>query len=154
MALAVGEHREGVVERRLYTEPEIFAQEMASIFGQVWLFLCHTDELPAPGSFKCLTLADQPVLAVRGTDGEIRAFFNSCRHRGTEVESHPSGQREVFRCPYHHWAYDTQGRLISVPIEDGYGEWFHKEDYGLVPLPRVATHANLVCAPARPRRRA
>jgi p-cumate 2,3-dioxygenase alpha subunit len=135
-----------LVDRRCYTSETIYDEELERIFGRSWLFVAHESEIPGPGDFRTTDLAGQPVLATRGSDGCIRVFFNSCRHRGAIVESERQGSRKQFRCAYHHWEYDNQGRLNLVPREEGYGPDFDKASHGLIPLPRVDVFHGLIFA--------
>ena len=83
-------------------------------------------------------------MVTRLADGSVRALINRCRHRGPTLCQADSGNAARFRCPYHHWTYDNAGRLLGVPLEDGFGARFDKADYGLVPVPRVAEHQGFI----------
>jgi p-cumate 2,3-dioxygenase alpha subunit len=135
-----------VVDRICYTSEEIFAEETRRIFGRAWLFVAHESELRKTGDFITTDLAGQPVLAVRGDDGAIRVLFNTCRHRGAIIEDDRQGCRQSFRCLYHHWIYDTRGRLAVVPRAEGFGPQFDAAEFGLVPVPRVEVFHGLVFA--------
>jgi p-cumate 2,3-dioxygenase alpha subunit len=80
---------------------------------------------------------------VRGSDGRVRAFFNSCTHWGANVCRVDQGNAEVFQCFYHAWTFNNRGDLVSVPDETGYGEGFCKEAMGLVSPPRVDNYRGL-----------
>jgi phenylpropionate dioxygenase-like ring-hydroxylating dioxygenase large terminal subunit len=97
-----------------YTDPRFFQLEMAHLWRKSWLLAAHSDELPAPGSYMTWDLAGEPVVLVRGEDAVVRAFFNTCRHRGAPVAmaAHGSGRR--LTCPYHGWSYALDGRLLGV----------------------------------------
>src|SRR3546814_19706157 len=60
-------------------------------------------------------LADVPLLIIRGDDGRVRAFFNACSHRSTQIEVKPSGNRAEFECPYHRWLFNKEGELVGCP---------------------------------------
>ncbi len=68
-----------------YTDPAFYALEHEHLFKRVWLYAAHDSELPTPGSYKLADIAGAPILLVRGDDGEVRAFYNACRHRGAPV---------------------------------------------------------------------
>jgi phenylpropionate dioxygenase-like ring-hydroxylating dioxygenase large terminal subunit len=86
-----------------------------------------------PGDFLTTTLIDQPLLLARGKDGRVRAFYNTCRHRGSKVAMDECGHVGVFRCPYHNWVYDLDGALMGVPGEEAYeGSGFEKAAFPLV----------------------
>jgi benzoate/toluate 1,2-dioxygenase alpha subunit/p-cumate 2,3-dioxygenase alpha subunit len=124
------------IHRRAFTDPQIFELERARVFDRTWQFIGHESEVTAPGSFQTRHVAGRNVILVRGDDNEIRALLNSCRHRGTQVCSVASGTVKAFRCPYHAWTYNTQGKLTGVPGADAYGPGWKKEDHGLLSVPR------------------
>jgi len=113
-----------------YSSPAFYAREVERIFAKVWNFIGHADMLPRPGSYHTLEFAGVPVLVVRGRDGRIRAFANTCRQRGARLaEGH--GEIAAIRCPYHSWTYDLQGRLRGAPQMDETVD-FDPARYGLV----------------------
>ncbi len=151
MALAaVSPYRELVqedqVHRRLYTDPDIFEAEMRHIFGRAWVFIGHESEVANPGDFKTDHLAGQPILMTHHTDGEVRVFYNACRHRGSTVCQLPYGNASHLRCIYHGWTYRTNGELSGVPLREGFGSDFDPADYGLIPLPRVESYRGFIFA--------
>src|SRR2546422_9289342 len=107
--------KEDAVHRRVYTDPEVFAEEMRRIFGRTWVFIGHESEVPNPGDFKTDEIAGQPIIMVRHSDGDIHVLFNRCMHRGAVVCELASGNTSYFRCPYHAWSYKTNGELALVP---------------------------------------
>jgi len=98
-----------------YIDPAFFELERASIWSRSWMLAVHADELPEVGSFVLWEDAGAPVLIVRGQDRKVRAFYNTCRHRGAPVVRERSGQVSRLRCQYHSWTYDLEGRLVAVP---------------------------------------
>ncbi len=143
-----------MVDRAVYTSAEIFALERSRIFRRAWLFVAHASEFAKAGDYRASTLAGQPVLAIMGKDGIVRAFFNSCRHKATMIVDDGPGSCDRLKCPYHHWTYDTSGRLVSVPRHEAYGAQFDFGDYGLTPLPRFEQHMGMsspASIPARSR---
>jgi phenylpropionate dioxygenase-like ring-hydroxylating dioxygenase large terminal subunit len=125
-----------------YYDPEIFEAELARIFRRVPLLLAVTAEMRNPGDFKTLTAAGVPVVLTRGQDGEVRAFVNSCSHRGTAVATEPHGNARRFVCPYHGWTFTQKGELMGVASADDFGR-IDKSCYGLIPL-RVMERAGLI----------
>jgi len=120
---------------RYYVDPDYFIEERERFFAGMWVFVGREDEVPWAGDAVLREVADESLIVVRGDDGEIRAFYNVCRHRGTRLLTEPSscvGKR--IQCPYHAWTYDLQGRLVGAPHMDE-GPRFHKEEY---PLKAVA----------------
>ncbi|MFF2846284.1 SRPBCC family protein [Streptomyces sp. NPDC058001] len=119
--------------------PEFYEQEREAIFRRTWLNVGRVEQLPKKGSYftKELDAAGASVIVVRGTDGEVRAFHNVCRHRGNKLvwndfpREETSGTCRQFTCKYHAWRYDLEGKLAFVQQE---GEFFDldKSDYGLM----------------------
>ena len=93
-----------------YFDAEIFRQEQRRIFGHAWLHVCHATQIPNPGDYLTCTAGDQNIIVMRGHDKQIRAFYNACRHRGTELLQ-GGGCRLAIVCPYHGWTYHTDGSL-------------------------------------------
>ena len=116
-----------------YTDPAFAELESTSVFGTQWLFATHVSELPGPGDFRVIDLPIGPVVVIRGMDGEVRAFFNSCRHRAAPVTRDACGTARLLVCQYHSWAYDTEGQLKNVPDERDFAE-LDRADRALVPL--------------------
>ncbi len=98
-----------------YTDPDFFALERRALWQRTWLYAGRGDQLPEPGSFFVWRHGSAPVLVIRGDDGEIRAFYNTCRHRGAPVVRTAEGcAGKVLVCGYHGWTYDREGRLRRV----------------------------------------
>ncbi|MEM7226184.1 MAG: aromatic ring-hydroxylating dioxygenase subunit alpha [Pseudomonadota bacterium] len=110
----VGEGSVRTMSSRYYQDPEVFEREKEKIFYRTWQFVAHVSALPDPGSFLTAQIADESLLVARGQDGEIRAFYNVCRHRAHRV-AEGAGSCRSFVCPYHAWGYDLEGRLIAAP---------------------------------------
>jgi phenylpropionate dioxygenase-like ring-hydroxylating dioxygenase large terminal subunit len=125
-----------------YVDPEFFRLEKERLWNRSWLLAAHVDELPEPGSFRQWTLTGDPVLLVRGKDARIRAFFNSCRHRGGALVHEPQGQVKVLKCRFHAWAYNLEGELLFVPQEGNFA-CLDKKQNSLVQL-RCEQWGNLV----------
>jgi choline monooxygenase len=115
-----------------YLWPEVAALERDRVFAQSWQMIGRADQVAAPGQFVTADIAGEPVLAVRGTDGKLRAFFNVCRHKAAAILTEPSGCVGKLRCRYHGWTYDLDGNLRGTPEFDGVCD-FRKEDHGLPP---------------------
>jgi Rieske 2Fe-2S family protein len=117
-----------------YTDPAHFAREMDAIHFAMWLYGGRTAELPAAGSYVVRKIANANVLVVRGEDGQLRAFHNVCRHRGTllckEEEGTLAGR---IQCSYHAWTYGLDGALCNAPhMEKVTG--FRNQDFPLLPV--------------------
>jgi Rieske 2Fe-2S family protein len=116
---------------RAYTDPAWFADEMARVFGRMWLAAGRATELDRPGAFIRRDVAGASVLIVRGTDGSIEAFHNVCRHRGTRLCTGSHGHfHGSIQCPYHAWTYALDGRLLAAPQMDEV-EGFDRSAYSL-----------------------
>jgi Rieske 2Fe-2S family protein len=103
------------LEPNLYLEPEIVRLEQQAIFERTWQLAGHVGDLAEPGTYLTTDVGDQPVLVVRDHDGEIRAFRNVCRHRGSRLLSGTGSCGKAIRCLYHGWTYRLDGELIGVP---------------------------------------
>jgi len=97
-----------------YTDPRFFELEQRHIWRRSWLLASHIDEVPEPGCFRLWETAGQPVVIVHGESGAIKAFYNTCRHRGAPLVTETSGKRRRLVCRYHGWTYDHDGELIAV----------------------------------------
>lgn len=125
-----------------YTSPAFFELEKRRLWTQSWLIAGHVDEVPESGSFKLWDRAGWPVVIVRGKDRHIRAFFNSCRHRGGGLVREACGKAKVLACKFHAWTYDLEGKLVHVPDEHDF-PGLDKDAHGLLPL-RCETWGNLI----------
>jgi phenylpropionate dioxygenase-like ring-hydroxylating dioxygenase large terminal subunit len=103
-----------------YSDPEYFAVEMARLIRPSWQILCHVNDISAPGDWHAIEILGESIFAIRGSDGEIRAFTNVCRHRGSRILDGSSGCARKLVCPYHAWTYKLDGRLSGVPFRDSY----------------------------------
>ncbi|MER9876937.1 aromatic ring-hydroxylating dioxygenase subunit alpha [Mesorhizobium sp. M0195] len=96
-----------------YADPEVFEAEKQAIFMKSWHYACHETALLEKGAFVTLQIFDQCVFVVCEQDGQIRAFFNVCPHRG-HLLLEGRGEKKVITCPYHAWSYDLTGRLVAA----------------------------------------
>ena len=102
--------------RDYYVSEEIFEAELDLVFARQWLHVGHASQIPAPGDFFACSVGPESLLIVRDAEGEVRSFFNVCRHRGAQLcESGTVGQQKAFVCPYHRWSYGLDGRLLGAP---------------------------------------
>ncbi|SHI65813.1 aromatic ring-hydroxylating oxygenase subunit alpha [Wenxinia saemankumensis] len=106
-------HRPGhSLARPFYTDPDLYEADLQAIFYRDWLFAIPAAQLTKTGAYARMQVGAYNVVIVRGADGEIRAFHNSCRHRGSVLCKADGGQVAKLVCPYHQWTYDLDGRLI------------------------------------------
>jgi nitrite reductase/ring-hydroxylating ferredoxin subunit len=123
------------VATRTYLDEDRFAREHERLFRGLPIPVAHVSQLPAPGSFVTHDETGVPLLIVRGDDGEVAAFLNVCRHRGTRVETAPCGHaKKAFVCPYHAWSYARDGHLLGIPHDDGF-PGLDRSGRGLVRVP-------------------
>ena len=115
-----------------YTDPSVFAQERKQVFARTWQVVGHRRQVEKPGDFFTTDLLGEPLLLVRGLQGELRGFYNVCRHRaGPPAEG--CGSRKLFRCGYHGWTYGLDGSLIGAPEFEGQ-PGFDAKEFSLAPV--------------------
>jgi benzoate/toluate 1,2-dioxygenase alpha subunit len=136
----------GRVHRRVYADADVFELEMERIFGRAWLFVGHTSQVPNPGDYITTELGRQPVIMARHSDGKVHVLLNRCTHRGAKVVNDRQGHAPRLVCCYHGWTYDTDGRLLNVPVPEGCCEDFNRDAFGLAQAPRVGEYRGFVFA--------
>jgi Rieske 2Fe-2S family protein len=102
------------LDQRFYTDPDVYELELERVISRNWFLAGHVSELAEPGDFKVLNVARESAIIVRSESGDINAFANVCRHRGSLVCLEEKGNTRKFECPYHGWMYDTEGRLVGA----------------------------------------
>lgn len=112
----------------LYCDETLFDLEMETLIEAQWLFAGLECEIATPGQFLTMTVGRSSIIVCRNRAGELRAFYNSCRHRGSQVCDAEKGKRATFVCPYHQWSYDLDGKLVRAP---NMPEAFDASAYGL-----------------------
>ncbi len=117
--------------RKFYGDPEFYRLDLELIHYRQWLFAGHDCEVPEPGRYFTLQVGEYPILVIRGSDGSVRAFHNSCRHRGSRICAAEKGKAIRLVCPYHQWTYDFTGALLRARHMDA---GLDKEKYGLKPV--------------------
>lgn len=142
----VREH-EGCVDPRLFSDEEVYREEMERIFRRTWLYVGHESQIPQPGDYLLNYMGEDEVILVRDTEGKIRVFLNRCAHRGNKVCLYDRGNRKVFTCTFHGWSYDTHGRLVGQAFrEQAYAGTFDRGAWGLIEIPRVEQYGGLIFA--------
>jgi choline monooxygenase len=116
-----------------YVDSRIAELENLTVFSKTWQVIGRADQVEKPGQFVTATVAGEPIVAVRGTDGRLRAFFNVCRHHAAKVVTEPCGIASILHCPYHGWNYGLDGSLKGMPEFDGVKN-FERQENGLVPV--------------------
>jgi phenylpropionate dioxygenase-like ring-hydroxylating dioxygenase large terminal subunit len=125
-----------------YVDPRFHELEKKHLWTKSWLLAGHVDEMPEPGCFKQWNIAGDPIILVRGKDARIRAFFNSCRHRGAALVREQTGKVNVLACKFHAWTYNLEGDLVFVPAQHNF-PCLDKADNGLVQI-RCELWGNLI----------
>jgi Rieske 2Fe-2S family protein len=123
-----------------YTSEAVYADERERIWFDRWICIGRAEEVSEPGDYLVRDLAGESIIVTRNRSGEIRAFYNVCAHRGTKLldDSPACGHvSKVFKCPYHAWSYDLDGRLVGTPNVDE-DEGF---DRSLYPLHGIAAES-------------
>jgi nitrite reductase/ring-hydroxylating ferredoxin subunit len=137
------------IDRRIYRDPNIYRAELERIFRRSWIFVGLENELKAAGDFLTTTVGEEPVVVTRDGKGQLRAFYNTCTHRASMLICETHGNCPAFRCLYHGWTFNLEGRLTGVPYPDAYGEQFRKEDFD-IPAVHVDSFAGLVFVALEP----
>ena len=131
-ALLSGSDAGYTLPQPFYTDPHLFDFDMYAVFGRSWLMIGFEAELPEAGSYMAVAIGQNPILLVRGRDGVIRGFHNTCRHRGSQICADGHGRGAKLICPYHKWTYELDGRLIGAARMPPN---FKVEDHSLLPIP-------------------
>ena len=140
----------GRVHRRVYTDPAVFELEMERIFARAWLFVGHTSQVKNVGDYMTADLGRQPVMMVRHRDGKVHVLLNRCTHRGPKVLNERCGNAKRLTCCYHGWSFDTDGKLLGVPVPEGNTATFQNDQYNLARAPRVGEYRGFVFASLSP----
>lgn len=117
--------------RELYVGEDAFHFDTQVMLKSVWLYACTAAHVKNPGDYFVFEVGHNAIIIVRGRDNEIRAFWNSCRHRGAKICVEQRGRAPRLMCPYHQWTYGLDGKLLAAR---SMAEDFDKQDYGLNPV--------------------
>ncbi|MEO9273737.1 aromatic ring-hydroxylating dioxygenase subunit alpha [Marinomonas sp. 5E14-1] len=116
------------LSRELYTDEAVYQEELEHIWHKEWIFAGHTFEIVKPGEYITLQVGNYPVMVVRDDSGQVKAFHNACRHRGSRICKNAKGKSAKLVCPYHKWTFGLDGKLLFA---GNMGESFDKSDHGL-----------------------
>ncbi len=116
-----------------YTSRAWFEREQRDLFGRVWQFAGMTGDLGEIGQYICAQAGAYPLIVIRDEAGELRAFHNICRHRGTQLLEVAGARKKVIKCPYHDWVYSLDGKLIGVPQKRAQFPQLDMSDWSLFP---------------------
>ncbi|MEO1112883.1 MAG: aromatic ring-hydroxylating dioxygenase subunit alpha [Pseudomonadota bacterium] len=128
LSLLMGRRAGYSLPQPFYTDADVFQADLTHIWQKDWVFAICSAELPKSGNYVTLQIGAYSIIAVRGADGVIRAFHNSCRHRGSRICSAAKGSSPKLVCPYHQWTYELDGRLLWAREM---GDDFKAEQHGL-----------------------
>ena len=117
----------------LYHDAEFLEAEKRAFLRAAPQVVCHESEIAAPGEWRSLEYLGESVIVIRGDDGDVRAFANVCRHRGSRLVDGQAGCAKVLTCPYHAWSYSRAGALVGVPHRSEY-PGLDSNQLGLVPV--------------------
>jgi phenylpropionate dioxygenase-like ring-hydroxylating dioxygenase large terminal subunit len=135
----------GLVSRRIFSDPALYERELEQVFGTCWLYLAHESALARPGDYVTSHMGMDPIVVCRDPRGRVRAFLNSCRHRGNTVCVTERGNAMAFTCGYHGWSYSVEGKLINVPFRaEAYYDDLDRDALGLVEVPRLESLGGLI----------
>lgn len=116
------------LEQTFYLDPTLFQLDMERVYLRQWLFAGHLSRIPNPGDYFLYNIAGESIIVIRQPDWSVRALFNVCRHRGSQLCLEQTGNTKKLVCPYHAWVYETNGTLIAARHMP---EDFDKSSYGL-----------------------
>jgi phenylpropionate dioxygenase-like ring-hydroxylating dioxygenase large terminal subunit len=119
------------LQQPFYSDPDIFQADLNNIWYRNWLLAIAAVEIPKTGNYVTLQIGAYSIIIVRGADGVIRSFHNSCRHRGSRICASAKGSSPKLVCPYHQWTYELDGRLLFAR---DMGPDFVAADFGLRPV--------------------
>lgn len=135
----------GRQSRTIYSSEEVYRQELERVFGRCWLFLAHTSQIPQPNDFFRTYMGEDDVIVIRQKDGSVKAFLNTCTHRGNRICRADRGNARSFTCNYHGWSFAPDGALAGVPLEnEAYFGELDRSKFGLVPVAKVAEYKGLI----------
>ena len=136
----------GTLDSRIFTDADIYQEELEKVFGLAWLMVSHESLIPNPNDFFLSYMGEDPVIVTRDSKGEVHVFLNMCRHRGNRVVRADDGNAKNFMCTYHGWTFSNEGKLVSVPgLQEAYYGELDVEHLSLVEA-RVDIYAGIIFA--------
>ncbi|MPZ24753.1 MAG: Rieske 2Fe-2S domain-containing protein, partial [Dehalococcoidia bacterium] len=137
----------GRLDISIYTDQEVFEEELQRIFYRTWMYVGHESEIESQGDYLTTYIGRIPVIVSRDETDQIHVLINRCAHRGPTVCQQESGNANFFRCEYHGWVYANDGSLAGVSLRRGFGPGEIDDiQGGLDKAPRVATYRGLIFA--------
>jgi len=125
---------QGFIGKHRYVSSTWMAREWQQLWSKTWQIAVHMSDLGQPGDFSVYQIGQESILLTHTESGEIRAFYNVCQHRGMRLVNERCGSAEGFRCPYHSWRYDCDGRLKFAPDSEAFRDGLPEERVALPPV--------------------
>ena len=116
------------LDQQFYTDPSIYDIDLETFFYNQWIFVGHESQIKNNGDYFLFEIGNESIIIIRDKNSNINCFYNVCRHRGSLICIEKEGKTKKLVCPYHAWAYDLEGNLISARMMD---EKFNKKDWNL-----------------------
>ena len=136
--------RQDRVHGSLYHDPQVFADEMETIFHAGWVYIGHDSEVPVTSAFAAKPMGQQMLVMSRDAHGRVHVLFDRCPHRGNKILQADKGVTKSFVCPYHAWGFNLDGSFKGMPDLPGCGPDFQTSEAEMVALPRVETYQGFV----------
>ena len=133
--ITVSSPREATLPSAAYWSLPEYQRDLERDLVRNWIMVCREADVAQPLAYRVFSIGDQQVLVLRDDQGELRAFHNTCRHRGSQLcrESEGRLKARLLTCPYHAWSYSLRGELVRVPSKS-LPPGFDKADYPLYPV--------------------
>jgi nitrite reductase/ring-hydroxylating ferredoxin subunit len=148
---SLAQPEKGILSRKIFVDREVYEMEQEKIFAKCWLFLCHETQLKQVGDYFTTYMGEDPVIVVKTEGGKIRAFLNSCRHKGVRLCRTDHGNAKQFTCPYHGWSYRITGELGGVPAFDqAYYRELDRSQWGLIEVAKLDSFHGMIFATWNP----
>ncbi|HKP78235.1 MAG TPA: aromatic ring-hydroxylating dioxygenase subunit alpha [Phenylobacterium sp.] len=141
-----------LLDREVYTSPELFELEMKHIFEGGWVFLGLESQIPEPHDFFTTWIGRHPVIVSRDADGEVHALINTCRHKAAIVCHLRQGNKRAHVCAYHSWSYDSAGRNLVIKNQPvgAYPESFNDREHDLARVARLESYRGILFGSLNP----
>ncbi|WAH35694.1 aromatic ring-hydroxylating oxygenase subunit alpha [Alicyclobacillus dauci] len=141
----------GMLPQWAFTNHDIYERELEHIYAKTWNFIAHESEIANPGDYVTRWIVNDPILLLRDKDGQMKAYLNSCAHRGMQLCSADFGNKSTFTCPYHGWTFNQKGELIGIVAGNKvYGHEMDKSQWGLRKIPRLESYRGMIFASLNP----
>ncbi len=136
----------GMIDRKIFSDENIFEQEMERVFDKSWLFVGHESLIPKNGDYFLSQAGREPVVVTRDDEGKVNVLLNLCTHRGMPVCRYDRGNAKRFTCPYHGWTFSNNGELTGLPLnKEGYEGKLDRSRWGMIKA-RVACYYGSIWA--------